>query len=69
MTVSAGNLSTQIAGKGSIEANGRFQSDAFAYPSTISGIVGGTDAGQAAYLYQRSFNDHYQAAGATSWHK
>jgi hypothetical protein len=69
MTVSAGNLSTQIAAKGSIEANGHFQSDAFAYPSAITGIVGGADAGQAAYLYQRSFNGHYEAAGATSWHK
>jgi hypothetical protein len=69
MNVSAGNLSTPISAKGTIESNGHFQSDAFLYPSSISGIVGGTDAGQAAYLYQRSFNGHYEAAGATSWHK
>jgi hypothetical protein len=69
MNVSAGALSTQIIAKGSIESNGRFQSDAFAYPSAIQGLVGGTDASQAAYLYQRSFGDHYQASGATSWHK
>jgi hypothetical protein len=69
MTVSAGNVSTQITAKGSIASTGRFQSDAFAYPSAITGIVGGTDAGQAAYLYQRSFNGHYEAAGATSWRK
>jgi hypothetical protein len=69
MTVSGGNLSTQIAAKGWVDATGKFQSDAFAYPSAITGIVGGTDAGQAAYLYQRSFNGHYEAAGATSWRK
>jgi hypothetical protein len=69
MTVSAGTLSTPISAKGSIESNGRFQSDVFTYPSTISGIVGGTDAGQAAYLYQRSFNGHYEASGATSWRR
>jgi hypothetical protein len=69
MTVSAGNLSTQIAAKGSVDSTGRFQSDAFAYPSAISGIVGGTNAAQAMYLYQRSFDGHYEASGATSWHK
>jgi hypothetical protein len=69
MTVSAGTLSTQISAKGSVESNGRFQSDTFVYPSTITGIVGGTNANQAAYLYERSFGDRYQASGATSWHK
>lgn len=69
LNVSAGALSTQIAAKGTIEANGRFQSDAFAYPSTIQGLVGGAGGSQAAYLYQRSFGDHYMASGATSWHK
>ena len=69
MTVSAGTISTPISAKGSVESNGRFQSDLFVYPSTISGIVGGTNANQAAYLYERSFGDHYQASGANSWHK
>jgi hypothetical protein len=69
MSVAAGNLSTQIAAKGTIEANGRFASDSFLYPSVISGLVGGTDSGQAMYLYQRLFGGHYIASGGTSWQK
>jgi len=69
MTVSAGNLSTQIAAKGTVESNGKFQSDTFAYPSVISGIVGGKGASEAMYIYQRSFGGQYDASGATTWHK
>lgn len=68
MTVSAGSVSTQIAAKGSVDSGGRFQSDAFAYPSVISGIVGGKDAAEAMYIYQRTFGQ-YQASGGTTWHK
>jgi hypothetical protein len=69
MNVTAGDLSTNISGKGSVEANGRFVSDAFASPSTIQGIVGGAQANEAYYLYQRSINSRYGAAGAASWLK
>ena len=69
MNVSAGNLSTQVAAKGSVDATGRFQSDLFVSPSIISGIVGGKGASEAMYLYQRSFNGQYEAIGATSWGK
>lgn len=69
MTVSAGALSTQIASQGTVSANGTFQSDPFIYPSVVQGIVGGANAGQAMYIYQRNFDSRYDAAGATSWHK
>jgi hypothetical protein len=69
MTVSAGNLSTQIAAKGAVDATGKFQSDAFAYPSAIAGIVGGPGASDAMYIYQRSFGTQYLATGGTTWHK
>lgn len=69
MNVSAGDISTEISGKGSIEANGRFTSDAFATPSLIQGLVGGTGGSEAMYLYQRSINGRYDASGAASWRK
>lgn len=69
MTVKAGNVSTDISGKGSVESDGRFLSDAFVTPSLIQGIVGGKQASEAAYLYQRAINGRYEASGATSWHK
>jgi hypothetical protein len=69
MNVSAGNLSTQIAAKGSVDAAGRFQSDTFAYPSTINGVVGGNGAPEAMYIYQRSFGSQYLATGGTTWRK
>lgn len=69
MKVSAGDLSTQISGKGAVEANGRFASDLFASPSSIKGLVGGDQASEAMYLYQRSINGRYDASGAASWRK
>lgn len=69
MTVSAGSVSTQVAAKGSIEANGSFLSDPFIYPSVVQGIVGGANASQAMYIYQRKIDSRYDAAGATSWRK
>jgi hypothetical protein len=69
MNVSAGNLSTQIAAKGSVDSAGRFQSDIFAYPSTISGVVGGQGASEAMYIYQRAFGTQYLATGGTTWRK
>jgi hypothetical protein len=67
MTVTGGAVSTQISGKGSVEKDGRFISDAFVNPSVIQGIVGGKDAGQAFYLYQRSIDSRFGATGAASW--
>jgi len=69
MTVSGGGITTQISGKGSVESNGRFTSDAFAAPSLIQGVVGGKQASEAMYLYQRSVTSRYEAYGATSWQK
>jgi hypothetical protein len=69
MDVSGGNLTTQVAAQGSVDSTGKFQSDLFVSPSLVTGIVGGKNASEAMYLYQRSFNDHYQAIGATTWHK
>ena len=68
MTVTGGTLSTQVASKGSVDGTGKFQSDLFS-PSTVNGIVGGKGASEAMYLYQRTFNGHFEAIGATSWGK
>lgn len=69
MTVTGGGVTTQISGKGAVEANGRFASDVFITPSSIKGIVGGAQLSQAMYLYQRSIANRYEATGATSWQK
>jgi hypothetical protein len=68
LNVKAGSIATEISGRGSVEADGRFLSDAFT-PSSIQGVVGGKQAGEAMYLYQRSINDRFDASGATSWRK
>ena len=60
---------TQRAGKGSVDAGGKFQSDPFTYPSAIAGIVGGSGASEAMYIYQRSFGTQFLATGGTTWHK
>ncbi len=69
MHVKAGDLAADINGKGSIESNGRFISDPFSSPSIVQGLVGGKQAGEAAYLYQRTISDRYDASGVTSWRK
>lgn len=69
MTVRAGELAADISAKGSVESNGRFVSDPFTTPSIVQGVVGGRNAGEAAYLYQRTINSRYGATGATSWLK
>lgn len=68
LSVQAGTVATDIAAGGSIDANGRFRSEPFVTPSVVHGVVGkgGTEA---AYLYQRSFNNRYTASGAASWLK
>jgi hypothetical protein len=69
LNIKAGSLATEISGSGSVESNGRFVSDAFVTPSSIQGLVGGKQAGEAMYLYQRAINDRFDASGATSWRK
>lgn len=69
MTVSGGGVTTNISGKGSVDPSGTFITDAFISPTIIQGIVGGKNAGQAYYLYQRMIDSRYGASGATSWTK
>lgn len=69
MTVRAGELAADINGKGFVEANGSFMSDAFSSPAIIQGLVGGKQASQALYLYQRAIDSRYGASGAASWLK
>lgn len=69
MTVSGGPVTTTISGKGSVDGSGNFLTDPFISPTIIQGIVGGKDAGQAYYLYQRTIDSRYGASGATSWGK
>lgn len=68
MNVKAGDLTTSISGKGAVEADGRFTTQPF-QTSVIRGLVGGKQASEAMYLYQRSFNGRFEASGATSWAK
>ena len=70
MTVNAGAVTADIRANGSVEKSGKFVSDPFIWRSTIQGIVGGKDAGQAMYLYQRrAIDGRYDATGAASWLK
>jgi hypothetical protein len=69
MTVKAGDIAAQINGKGDVGADGRFLSDYLSSPSFIQGVVGGKDAGQAYYLYNRAISERFEASGATSWRK
>jgi len=69
LNVQAGDISTHISGKGSVEASGKFVSDAFASPSSINGLVGGKQASEAVYLYQRAINGRFDASGVASWLK
>lgn len=68
LDVGVGPISTTISAQGSVDSAGRFQSDLFVSSSTISGLVGGRDASEAMYLYERKFGS-YTATGATSWKK
>jgi hypothetical protein len=67
LNIAAGTLSAQIKGQGTVEKDGKFNSEPFSSQSIIQGIVGGKDAGQALYLYQRSIDSRYGATGAASW--
>lgn len=69
MNVKAGELGADISAKGSVESNGRFLSDAFVSRSIIQGVVGGKQANEAHYLYQRAINERFDATGAASWRK
>lgn len=69
MNVSGAGITTNIGAKGSVDPNGTFMSDPFLYPSIIQGIVGGKDAGQALYLYQKNIDGRFGAQGATTWSK
>jgi hypothetical protein len=69
MTVAAGALSTQVVGKGSVDPNGRFQSDIIVSPAFVTGVVGGKGASEAMYLYEQAFGGRYTAYGATTWRK
>lgn len=68
LNVSVPAVTVNIAAQGSVESTGRFVSDAFVSKSAIQGIIGGTQASEAVYLYQRSVNG-YDASGVASWLK
>jgi hypothetical protein len=67
MNVNAGDVSALISAKGSVDKSGTFQNDSFISPSIIQGIIGGKDASEAHYLYQRNIDSRFGASGAASW--
>lgn len=65
----AKDVSTRIDGNGSIGRDGALISTPFKSPATVKGLVGGTGASEAVYIYQRSLSKQYDAAGVASWGK
>ena len=68
MDIKAGDVTGSIGAKGSVESNGRFQSDAFVSQGIIQGLLNGKGS-DAVYLYQRALNDRYEASGVANWRK
>lgn len=65
----AKNFSTRIEGYGSVASDGTFLSRPFLSPTLVQGLVGGTGASEAAFIYQRSVSSQFEAAGVTAWGK
>ncbi|MES2187004.1 MAG: FecR family protein [Pseudomonadota bacterium] len=69
LDLKSGDATARIDAQGSVDKSGVFVSDAFGGDSKVSGVVGGTQASQAAYIYQRAISDRLTVTGATSWGK
>lgn len=57
----------QIASTGKVESGGTLRSDPFVSTTTVQGLVGGTAAGQAVYIYRQPGTFGHELSGATNW--
>jgi hypothetical protein len=67
LPVQAGSVSTTIDAKGSVDRTGRLASDLFVSQSIIQGLVGGKNAAEAVYLYQKALNGQFDFSGVAAW--
>lgn len=63
----ANEIAARIEGKGSINKDGSFLSTPFKSPALVKGLVGGSGASEAVYVYQQTLSRQFEAAGVASW--
>jgi len=66
MNVNTPNISIPIKATGVIGPDGRFATGVLP-PASIEGVLGGKQASEAVYLYQRKDYKGYDATGVASW--
>jgi len=64
----AGQPQTTLSAQGSVSPDGRFVTDPLS-TSHVNGVLGGNQAQEAGYLYQRRVNDNTLVSGATYWRR
>lgn len=67
LKLEASGQTIQVGASGSVESGGVLRSDLFVSPTTVQGVVGGTGAGQASYIYRRPSAAVPEVSGATHW--
>ena len=67
--LSAGTRSAVLDAQGRVYATGEMVHDITRSNGAVSGLVGGPDGTQAAYLYTRTIEGNRQFVGATSWQR
>lgn len=65
----AKGISTRIEGAGSVGTDGTILSAPFLSQTLMQGMVSGSGAAEAVYIYQRSLSKQFDAAGVASWTK
>ncbi len=69
LNIQAQNVSASIEAKGGINKDGSFLSTPFKSPALVQGLVGGSGASEAVYLYRQTLSKQFEAAGVASWGK
>jgi hypothetical protein len=67
LKLEASGQTIKISAVGSVESGGVLRSDFFFSPTSVQGVVGGTGAGQASYIYRRPSTAGLDVSGATRW--
>ena len=57
----------QLQSRGTVDAGNLLQSTVLNPATSVKGIVGGSGAGQAAYVYSSKLPDGAELSGATFW--
>lgn len=65
----AGAVSARIEGAGGVGSDGTLLASPLLSPTVIQGAVGGAQASEAVYIYQRALSKQLDAAGVASWGK